>query len=132
MIPRDHKLDQPKKRILIIDDDEMVLSVLSDLLAFLGYDVRTTPDGFDGIELLQKETFDVVIVDMIMPQVGGLALTKVIRQEKPHIPILAISGHYEKLIGTVRRPDVDAILPKPVTLETLKTTLNRMLAERRN
>jgi CheY-like chemotaxis protein len=125
-------MDQPKKRILVIDDDETVLSVISDLVTFLGYDVKGTPEGLDGIELLQQEAFDLVIVDMIMPQVGGLALSKVIRQQQPQIPILAISGHYEKLMGTVQRPDVDAILPKPLTLETLKATLNDMFAQRRN
>jgi CheY-like chemotaxis protein len=125
-------MDQSKKRILIIDDDEAVLSVMSDLLAFLGYDVRATSEGLDGIDLLQREMFDLVIVDMIMPQIGGLALSKVIRQERPETPIVAISGHYEKIISTVHRPEVDAILPKPVNLETLKTTLNDMLAEKQN
>lgn len=125
-------MDQPKKRVLIIDDDKTALSVISDLVTFLGYDVKATPEGLNGIDLLQQEPFDLVIVDMIMPQVGGLALTKVIRQEKPHIPILAISGYYEKLISTVRKPDVDPILPKPLTLGALKTTLNDMLAGKRN
>ena len=123
---------QPKKRILIIDDDQTVLSVMSDLLTFLGYDVKATSEGLEGVDLLQQEAFDLVIVDMIMPQVGGLALSKVIRQEKPQIPILAISGHYEKLLSTVHKPEVDAILPKPVTLETLRTTLNDMFEEKGN
>jgi CheY-like chemotaxis protein len=117
-------MDGPKKRILIIDDEETVLSTMSDLLTFLGYDVRATSEPLDGLELLQRERFDLIIVDMIMPQVGGLALSKVIRREKPQIPILAISGHYEKLIGAVHKPEVDVILPKPVPLDTLKTTLN--------
>ena len=121
-------MEQTKKRILIIDDDSVVLSVISDLVSFLGYDVKVTTEGLDGIDLLDRETFDLVIVDMIMPQVGGLALSKVIRQESPQIPILAISGYYDKLVDTVQTPDVDAILPKPVVLETLKATLNDMLA----
>jgi CheY-like chemotaxis protein len=123
-------MDQREKRILVIDDDETVLRVISDLVTFLGYDVKTTPEGLDGIELLQHEPFDLVIVDMIMPQIGGLALSKVIRQQHPQIPILAISGHYEKLIGTVQRPDVDAILPKPMTLEILKTTLKDVFSQK--
>ena len=121
-------MDQPRRRILIIDDDEVVLSVMSDLVSFLGHDVRATTEGLDGLELLQKGGFDLVIVDMIMPQVGGLALSAIIRQERPQIPILAISGYFEKLVDTVQRPNVDAILPKPVRLETLKATLNDLLA----
>jgi CheY-like chemotaxis protein len=127
---REQKMDQRERRILVIDDDETVLRVISDLVTFLGYDVKTTPEGLDGIELLQQEPFDLVIVDMIMPQIGGLALSKVIRQQHPQIPILAISGHYEKLIGTVQRPDVDAILPKPMTLEILKTTLKDVFSQK--
>jgi len=122
-------MEQVKKRILIIDDEQLVLSVMFDLVSFLGYDVKATTVGFDGVELLHRERFDLVIVDMIMPQVGGLALSKVIRQEHPEIPIPAISGYYEKLVSSVRSPDVDAILAKPVTLEILKTTLNDMFAK---
>ena len=125
-------MDQPKKRILIIDDDEMVLSTISDLVAFLGYDVKATSEGLDGVELLQQEAFDLVIVDMIMPQVGGLALSKVIRQEQPRLPIVAISGYYEKLLSTVHKPEFDAVLPKPLTLETLKTTLKHVFSETGN
>jgi CheY-like chemotaxis protein len=125
-------MERIKKRILVIDDEPLVLSVISDLVSFLGFDVEATTEGLDGIELLHRETFHLVIVDMIMPQVGGLALSKVIRQERPEMPILAISGHYQKLVDTIRRPDVDAILPKPVTLEILRTTLNRLLGEKRN
>ena len=125
-------MGQPTKRILIIDDDEQTLSVMSDLASFLGYHVKATTEALDGVELLHRETFDLVIVDMIMPEVGGLALSRVIRQEHPGIPILAISGYYEKLASSVRRPDVDAILSKPVTLEILRATLNDMFAEKRN
>ena len=132
MIHGSHKMERIKKRILVIDDNPLVLSVMSDLVRFFGYDVKATTEGLDVIELLHRETFHLVIVDMIMPQVGGLALSKVIRQERPQMPILAISGHYQKLVDTIRRPDVDAILPKPVTLEILRTTLNRLLGEKRN
>ena len=125
-------MDQPKKRVLIIDDDEMVLGTISDLVAFLGYEVKATSEAFDGVDLLQQEAFDLVIVDMIMPQVGGLALSKVIRQEQPRLPIVAISGYYEKLASTVHKPEFDAVLPKPLTLETLKTTLKDVFSERDN
>ena len=125
-------MDQPRKRVLIIDDDEMVLSTISDLVAFLGYEVKTASEALDAVDLLQQETFDLVIVDMIMPQVGGLALSKVIRQERPRLPIVAISGYYEKIAGTAQRPEFNAVLPKPLTLETLKTTLKDVFSERGN
>jgi CheY-like chemotaxis protein len=129
---RETKMNQAKKRILLIDDDETVLEVISGLLRSLGCDVKSTSEALDAIDLLEQKTFDLVITDMIMPQVGGLALTKVIRQEQPQLPIVAISGHYEKLIHTVHKPDVDAILPKPVTLETLRRTLNAVFPKRGN
>jgi two-component system capsular synthesis sensor histidine kinase RcsC len=120
-----------RKRVLIIDDDEKTLNIISDLASFLGYRVEATTEALDGVELLNQKIFDLVIVDMIMPQVGGLALSKVIRQEHPGIPIVAISGYYEELVSSVRRPDVDAILSKPLTLEILRATLDDMFSEKR-
>ena len=125
-------MDRLRKRVLIIDDDEKTLSVISDLASFLGYHVDATTVGLDGVELLNQQIFDLVIVDMIMPQVGGLALSKVIRQEHPEIPIVAISGYYKEVVGSVRSPDVDAILSKPVTLEILRATLGDMFSKKKD
>jgi DNA-binding NtrC family response regulator len=69
---------------------------------------------------------------MIMPQIGGLALSKVIRQEQPRLPIVAISGYYEKVVSAVHKPEFDTVHPKPLTLETLKTTLKDVFSEKDN
>ena len=120
----------PKKRILVIDDQQVFLRSIAAVLRSLGYAVKTVAEGFSGIELLQREKFDLVIVDMIMPEVGGLVVMEVIRQEHPKIPILAISGHYDKLLNAVKAADIHGILPKPVRLKTLEITLNNVFSKK--
>jgi YesN/AraC family two-component response regulator len=65
-----------------------------------------------------------------MPQIGGLAAIKVIRQEHPNTSILAISGYYDKLSDLVKDEDIDGILPKPIGMETLQSTLDRIFSNR--
>ena len=113
-----------RKSILVIDDEEVFLKTIAAMVAHLGYTPQTTSDGFHALHLLENQTFDLVIVDMVMPEIGGLLLTKLIRQQQPRTPILAVSGYYDKVSPSVGAPDVDVILPKPLKLETLRAALH--------
>lgn len=117
-----------KKRILVIDDQKPSLDILSVMLTHLCYDVKTSPDCFEALHLLENESFDLVIVDVIMPQIGGLLLMQAIRQEHPKLPILAISGYYDKVLDAIRGTDIRGILPKPIRLKKLRTTLNNIFS----
>ena len=118
------------KQILIIDDHEIFLKAIAAGLTSLGYAVRTASGGFEGIELLQHEIFDLVIVDMIMPEIGGMLVIRLIRQEHPELPILAISGYYDEVSNLLNGADIDGILPKPIRLERLKSTLDGIFLKR--
>ncbi|MBW2059816.1 MAG: response regulator [Deltaproteobacteria bacterium] len=113
-----------KKRILVIDDHEAFLESISAQLRYLRYAVRTTSNSLEGIHLLRREGFDLAIVDMIMPEVGGLIVINVIRQEHPRLPILVTSGYHGKLVDVLKDEQIEGVLPKPIRLKSLMNTLN--------
>jgi CheY-like chemotaxis protein len=119
-----------KKRILLIDDQKPFLDVMSAMLTRLRYDSKTVSDCFQALNLLENEVFDLIIVDMVMPQIGGMVFIELIRGQQPMTPILVVSGYCEKLTKTLEVADVDGILPKPIRLAKLRTTLNEIFSKR--
>jgi CheY-like chemotaxis protein len=79
-------------RILIIDDDAAVRSATKIALEVNGFDVVAVADGKSGIAAISEQQFDVVIVDLFMPGMDGLATTTAIRKINPLMPIITASG----------------------------------------
>jgi two-component system, chemotaxis family, chemotaxis protein CheY len=79
-------------KILVIDDDRLVREAVQVLLRARGYDVTAASDGGSGIAALKVCRFDVVIVDLFMPDMDGLSVMQAIRQTDPKIPMIAASG----------------------------------------
>ncbi len=79
-------------RILIIDDDKSVREATKILLAANGYDVITADSGRSGIDLIGKNAVSLVLLDVFMPGMDGLATAQAIHREQPNLPIIAVSG----------------------------------------
>jgi DNA-binding response OmpR family regulator len=79
--------------ILVIDDDRAVLSTIRILLARDGHDVETVDDSRAGLRLLETRGFDLLIVDIFMPGMDGFEAIRTVRQSRPEMPIIVISGH---------------------------------------
>jgi CheY-like chemotaxis protein len=79
-------------RIMIIDDDELVREATQILLRTKGYHVDGAADGKSGIDAVRAGRFDLVIVDLFMPDMDGLKVIEAIRQSHPRIPVIAASG----------------------------------------
>lgn len=79
-------------RILIIDDEPQVRTMLRKILEYEGYEVVDAKDGKDGLNLFRNRPIDLVITDLIMPEKDGLQTIKELRQIVPGIRIIAISG----------------------------------------
>jgi CheY-like chemotaxis protein len=105
-------------RILIIDDDAAVRSATKILLEAKGFEAVAVADGKSGIAAINNDSFDLVIVDLFMPDMDGLETTKAIRQSKPSMPIIAISGF---LFGgqCPEMPNFDAMAAEAGAISTL-------------
>jgi len=89
---KDNVRRQKAKRILVIDDSEMILMVMAEMLKLEGYEVTTAPDGEKGIESYRRNPADLVITDMIMPVKMGADVIMELREDFPNLDIIAMSG----------------------------------------
>jgi YesN/AraC family two-component response regulator len=80
------------KKVLIIDDEPYILLMLKKMLERAGYEVDLASNGREGMELFQKESADLVITDIIMPDREGLELIIEMKKKRPGLKIIAISG----------------------------------------
>ncbi len=80
------------KRILVVDDEEQIRSMLTQMLEHEGYEVHAAENGEEGMTLIGRYTFDLVITDMIMPVKDGLKFIMELVREYPDLKIMAISG----------------------------------------
>lgn len=84
------------KKILIVEDDESIAKLQKDYLELSGYSVAIVGSGTDGLKALEEETYDLVILDIMLPGVDGFEVLKSIR-EKEDIPVLLVSARAEEI-----------------------------------
>lgn len=81
-------------RVLIVDDDPIVLETTAAIVRSFNFTVRTAEDGFVALQILREVLPDIIISDLRMPGMSGFELLSIIRRRFPHIPTIAISGEY--------------------------------------
>lgn len=113
-------------RILVVDDEEHILSVLRDFLENLGYEVVTAEDGEDALAKFEPEKFDVVISDLLMPRMDGLELLNKIRLLDKHVIFLMITGYpsIETAVDAIKKGAYDYIT-KPFHMEDVRIKIER-------
>ncbi len=122
------KGESPK--ILVVDDNSENQAVLLDLLAPLGFNVKSADDGREGLEKAIKWLPDVIIVDLIMPEIGGFELIRQLRQSpvlKEKIIIASSASVYETDKKKSLMAGSNAFLPKPIQVETFLEQLQHHL-----
>ena len=107
-------------RVLLVDDEEAILSTLTEILTDLGHSVRSTVDGEGAARAALSEPFDLVISDIRMPRMDGLKLVNTLREQSLGVPVILISGHGSDDIAA-QAAEVDAVrlLHKPINIRDL-------------
>jgi CheY-like chemotaxis protein len=111
-------------RILVVDDEPSVLLFIEQVLADVGYYVTLAPNGRLALAQVRSREFDVVLIDLSLPDQDGMEVMRQIRSESPHTPILALSGY---MVGDMPRKAIAAgateTLQKPASPETILLTV---------
>ena len=118
--------------ILIIDDEKSLLDLLNIVLKKEGYRVKTCLTPARVFELLEKETFDMVICDIKLPEISGMEILKYVRENRPGTPVIMITayGSLKQAVEALKAGAIDYIL-KPFDVEELKIIIAQELEKRR-
>jgi DNA-binding response OmpR family regulator len=117
------------KTILIIEDDLDVLSAFVKNFKYLGYDVIIATDGMDGLKKVDAGGYDIVITDIVMPFVSGVGVVTTLKEKRPEIPVIAITGFGKEPESAAIEKKADIVLSKPVKMAVLKEHVDRLLAK---
>lgn len=121
-------------RILLVDDDEMSRQAVQRMLERAGHTVESTGNGREAIDRFAAGEVDLLITDLIMPEMDGLEIIQEVRRKDPGARILAISGggrvQAEEYLSVARKFGAVEVLPKPFASQDLKAAVDRALAGR--
>lgn len=118
-------------RILIIEDDEEMRSLLKDILDEEGFDTESASNGSGGLQELTKGPFDLVITDIRMPGLTGLDILPVIKRLQPEVPVIVITAFgNEEVYRRSFEKGAAGYLEKPIHMDKLKTLVHEMVSPR--
>jgi two-component system response regulator AtoC len=120
-----------KARILVVDDDKVSCRLFTEVLEGEGHEVRNADSGEEALERLRGEPYDLLLVDVRMPGITGLEVTRTVRQEQPQLPIIVMTafGSIETAVEAIQEGAVDYV-SKPMNLDELKKIISRALGQR--
>jgi two-component system, cell cycle response regulator CpdR len=115
--------------ILLVEDDPPSRRAMLLALKTAGHEVMGAGDGTEAMELLALHDFELVITDLVMPNLNGLNLINTICFKRPHMPIILVSGYLAKDAGKAIIDQTAAYLQKPVNPTALVMAVERVLSK---
>ena len=118
-------------RVLLVDDEEQLVSTLAERLALRGIDARWATSGMDALELVESEIFDLAILDVKIPKISGLELKKRLQALYPQMKFIFMTGHGSEDDFKVGAAEAgkDYYLVKPVKIESLLEKMNEVMQQ---
>ena len=114
--------------VLLVDDEPRVLEVVSAYLRFDGHSVSTAASGREALEKFRRNQFDLVVLDRVMPEMSGDQTARFIKQVNPDIPVIMLTGFGALIeVSGSQKAAVDVVVSKPVTLDALRQTIEKLL-----
>ncbi len=122
--------NEPRKSVLVVEDNELNMRLFCDLLDAFGYDTFTSRDGARAVEIARAEQPDLIIMDIQLPEVSGLDITRWIKddQEIAHIPVLAVTAFAMRADEQrVRAAGCEAYLSKPIQMTSFMRAVDELV-----
>ncbi len=115
-------------KILVTDDEQKIREMIRKYAEFEGFTVEEAKDGFDAVSKCDKEDFDLIVMDVMMPGLDGFSAVKEIKKKKPNIPVIMLSAlgeEYDKIHGFDL--GVDDYVVKPFSTKELMMRIHAIL-----
>ena len=121
-------------RILVVDDHPMIQTTLQLVLLEQGHEVVQALNGKEALKELRRQPIDLIITDVLMPEIDGLELIRAVQNEFAHLPLIAMSGGSSRFPGTdvlqmAQLLGADATLPKPFNESELAEAIRAVLSK---
>ena len=122
-----------KTTLLVVEDDENISTMINEHFSRVGYSVKTAEDGLAGVQAALNDHPDVVVLDLMLPKMDGLAVCREIREKAPYIPILMLTAKddvVDKVLGL--EMGADDYITKPFSLRELEARIKSVLRRSRS
>jgi two-component system alkaline phosphatase synthesis response regulator PhoP len=123
-------MERMAKRILVIDDQESMRSVATQMLGEKGHEIVTAGDGAEGWKIFEREgsTFNLVLADVNMPKLDGFELLKRIKTKSPKTPVILLTGTNEEMAQYFGKEfKADEVINKPFIVDEAVATIEKLL-----
>jgi CheY-like chemotaxis protein len=117
------------EKILVVDDNNVLLIVVSKMLSLLGYEVSSADSGANGLNVFCKSNFDIVLSDYDMPGMDGVAFACSVKQCSPRTPVVIMTGAGNETVFSRKSTAVDEVISKPFTLAEIDETIQNVSAK---
>jgi DNA-binding NtrC family response regulator len=119
------------EKVLIVDDDKAFLAILAERMQNRGMEVSTAESAAAALQLLENESFDAVLLDLMMPEMGGIEALQIMRRKQPEVQVIFLTGHpsVSKGVEAMKLGAMDFI-PKPVDMNELTEKIKQAKASR--
>ena len=119
------------EKVLLIDDETEFLETLAERMRTRGMNVDTSTSAAEALRRTETETFDAIVLDLMMPGIDGLEALKIIKERRPELQVILLTGHatLEKGIEAMKLGATD-FLEKPADLESLMSKIRKAQAEK--
>ena len=116
-------------KLLIIDDAEEILSALTNFFTQKNYQVVSAANGLDGLKHIEAKnaSFDLIITDLVLPNISGVAIISIVKKRFPDTPVIAITGWGEHPESLAKEAHADYVLEKPFKLPELEQLVKKLL-----
>jgi len=114
------------ERILVVDDNNVLLIVISKMLSRLGYEVSSADSGENGLRIILKNRFDIVLSDYEMPGMDGVAFACSIKKSSPRTRVVIMTGAGKETVFSRKSTAVDEVISKPFTLAEIDETFQNL------
>lgn len=115
-------------RILLVDDDPVILQMVNEFLRDAAHEVTTAANGMEALKLARSAPFDLVITDLVMPEKEGIETILALRKESPTTKIIAMSGSTEDYLTVARKLGASGTLAKPFSRQQLLDAVASVLS----
>jgi DNA-binding response OmpR family regulator len=119
-------------KLLIIDDSEEILTALTNFFTQKNYNVVAAANGLDGLKHIESKDayFDLIITDLVLPNISGVAIISIVKKKFPDTPVIAITGWGEHPESLAKEAHADIVLEKPFKLPELEELVKKLLSNR--